>query len=56
MNSSAVADKGNAMAKVLIYAMNFAPEVSGVGHCTGEFGEEFVAMEHGVTVATNVPD
>jgi len=43
------------MAKVLIYAMNYAPEVAGVGHYTGEIGEEFVAMGHKVTVLTTVP-
>ncbi|MGA2494077.1 MAG: WcaI family glycosyltransferase [Roseiarcus sp.] len=43
------------MAKVLIYAMNYAPEVAGVGHYTGEIGEEFVAMGHAVTVVTTVP-
>ena len=43
------------MAKILIYAMNYAPEVAGVGHYTGEIGEEFVAMRHKVTVVTTAP-
>jgi colanic acid biosynthesis glycosyl transferase WcaI len=43
------------MAKVFIYAMNYAPEVAGVGHYTGEIGEEFAAKGHAVTVVTTVP-
>jgi colanic acid biosynthesis glycosyl transferase WcaI len=35
--------------------MNYAPEVAGVGHYTGEIGEEFVAMGHAVTVVTTPP-
>jgi colanic acid biosynthesis glycosyl transferase WcaI len=43
------------MAKVFIYAMNYAPEVAGVGHYTGEIGEEFAAKGHAVTVVTTPP-
>ena len=32
------------MAKILIYAMNYAPEIAGVGRYTGEIGDYFVAM------------
>ena len=34
------------MARILIYAMNYAPEIAGVGRCTGEIGEFLVASGH----------
>jgi colanic acid biosynthesis glycosyl transferase WcaI len=43
------------MAKIFIYAMNYAPEVAGVGRCTGEIGADFAAMGHEVFVLTTVP-
>jgi colanic acid biosynthesis glycosyl transferase WcaI len=43
------------MAKILIYAMNYSPEIAGVGHYTGDIGEEFVAMGHRLTVVTSLP-
>lgn len=43
------------MAKVFIYAMNYAPEIAGVGRCTGEIGDYFVAMGHEVEVVTTIP-
>ena len=55
MKLSSPADKGIPMRKVFIYAMNFAPEVAGVGHYTGEIGEEFIANGHAVTVVTTPP-
>ena len=55
MTSLSSGDKGLAMAKIFIYAMNYAPEVAGVGHYTGEIGEDFAANGHTVTVLTTVP-
>ncbi len=43
------------MAKVFIYAMNYSPELAGVGRYTGEIGDYFVAMGHQVAVVTTVP-
>jgi colanic acid biosynthesis glycosyl transferase WcaI len=43
------------VAKVFIYAMNYSPEVAGVGRYTGEIGEDFAALGHEVTVLTTVP-
>ncbi len=43
------------MAKILIYAMNYSPEVAGVGRYTGEIGEHFAAMGHEVAVVTTIP-
>ena len=43
------------MARILIYAMNYAPEVAGVGRYTGEIGDHFVAMGHEVSVLTTIP-
>jgi colanic acid biosynthesis glycosyl transferase WcaI len=43
------------MARVLIYAMNYAPEIAGVGRCTGEIGEFLVASGHSVAVVTTPP-
>ncbi len=43
------------MAKIFIYAMNYSPEVAGVGHYTGEIGDYFVAMGHEVSVLTTAP-
>ena len=47
--------RGPAMAKILIYAMNYSPEVAGVGRYTGEIGEHFAAMGHEVAVVTTIP-
>jgi colanic acid biosynthesis glycosyl transferase WcaI len=43
------------MARLLIYAMNYSPEVAGVGRYTGEIGDYFVAMGHEVFVLTTAP-
>ena len=43
------------MARVLIYAMNYAPEIVGVGRCTGEIGESFAESGHQVMVVTTSP-
>lgn len=43
------------MARVLIYAMNFAPEIAGVGRCTGEIAEFLAASGHSVAVVTTPP-
>ncbi len=44
-----------AVARILIYAMNYAPEVAGVGRCTGEIGDYLTARGHEVTVVTTPP-
>lgn len=43
------------MAKIFIYAMNYAPELAGVGRYTGEIGDYFVALGHDVVVVTTAP-
>ncbi|MGD0187773.1 MAG: WcaI family glycosyltransferase [Roseiarcus sp.] len=43
------------MARILIYAMNYSPEVAGVARYTGEIALYFVAMGHKVCVLTTVP-
>ncbi|MGD1036874.1 MAG: WcaI family glycosyltransferase [Roseiarcus sp.] len=43
------------MARIFIYAMNYSPEVAGVGRYTGEIGDYFVATGHEVAVLTTVP-
>jgi colanic acid biosynthesis glycosyl transferase WcaI len=43
------------LAKLLIYAMNYAPEMAGVGRYTGEIGEYFAQRGHTVVVVTSVP-
>lgn len=44
-----------AVAHILIYAMNYFPEVAGVGRYTGEIGEHLIAQGHDVTVVTTPP-
>lgn len=41
--------------RVVIYGMNYAPEIAGVGRYTGEIGEHFAACGHDVTVITTPP-
>lgn len=43
------------MAKVLIYAMNYSPEIAGVGRYTGEIGEHLAVAGHEVIVVTTPP-
>ncbi len=43
------------MARIFIYAMNYSPEVAGVGRYTGEIGDYFAAMGHEVAVLTTIP-
>ena len=43
------------MAHVLIYAMNYAPELAGCGRYSGEIVDALVEGGHEVTVATTVP-
>ena len=43
------------MARIFIYAMNYSPEVAGVGRYTGEIGDYFAAMGHQVAVLTTIP-
>ena len=43
------------MARILIYAMNYAPEVAGVGRYTGDIGESFLEAGHEVAVVTTLP-
>jgi colanic acid biosynthesis glycosyl transferase WcaI len=43
------------MAKILIYAMNYWPEIAGVGPYTGEIGDHFASLGHEVTVLTTAP-
>lgn len=43
------------MARILIYAMNYAPEVAGVGRYAGEIGEHFAGSGHQVAVVTTIP-
>lgn len=40
---------------VLIYGINYAPEIAGVGRYTGEIGAHLVARGHAVTVVTAPP-
>lgn len=41
--------------RVIVYCMNYAPEVAGVGHYTGEIAEYLAATGHDVTVITTPP-
>ncbi len=41
--------------RVLIYGINYAPEVAGVGRYTGQIGEHLAALGHQVTVITAPP-
>ena len=43
------------MARILIYAMNYAPEMAGVGRYNGEIGEFFARCGHEVAVVTTIP-
>ncbi len=43
------------MAKIFIYAMNYSPELAGVGRYNGEIGDYLVAMGHEVAVLTALP-
>jgi colanic acid biosynthesis glycosyl transferase WcaI len=43
------------MAKIFIYAMNYSPELAGVGRYTGEIGDYFAEMGHEVAVVTTIP-
>lgn len=48
-------DAGLTGARVLIYAMNYAPELTGCGRYTGEMGEELARRGAIVTVVTTPP-
>ncbi|MBV9064614.1 MAG: WcaI family glycosyltransferase [Methylobacteriaceae bacterium] len=41
--------------RVIIYGINYAPEIAGVGRYTGEIGEYLAAQRHDVTVITAPP-
>lgn len=41
--------------RVVIYGMNYAPEIAGVGRYSGEIGEHLAASGHDVTVVTTPP-
>jgi colanic acid biosynthesis glycosyl transferase WcaI len=41
--------------KIVIYGINYAPEIAGVGRYTGEIGEHFAAEGHDVCVITAPP-
>jgi colanic acid biosynthesis glycosyl transferase WcaI len=43
------------MVRVLIYGMNYAPELSGVGRYTSEIGDFLAASGHSVSVVTGIP-
>lgn len=43
------------MSKILIYAMNYSPEMAGVGRYTGEIGDYLVAMGHDLIILTTIP-
>jgi colanic acid biosynthesis glycosyl transferase WcaI len=43
------------LARILIYAINYAPEMAGVGRYTGEIGHYLVEIGHSVTVVTAIP-
>ena len=43
------------MTRILIYAMNYAPEIAGVGRYNGEIGEHFARSGHEVAVVTTIP-
>jgi colanic acid biosynthesis glycosyl transferase WcaI len=43
------------MARILIYGINYAPELAGVGRYTGEIGEYLDEIGHEVTVVTALP-
>lgn len=43
------------MARIVIYAMNYAPEFAGVGRYSGEIGRHLAASGHDVTVVTTAP-
>ncbi len=44
-----------AMARIFIYAMNYSPEVAGVGRYAGEIGDYLAATGHEVAVLTTIP-
>jgi len=46
---------GAAQMRILIYAMNYAPEIVGAGRCTAEIGAHLAAQGHDVTVVTTPP-
>jgi colanic acid biosynthesis glycosyl transferase WcaI len=48
-------DGGSLQTKVLIYGMNYAPEMAGVGRYTGELGQYLASLGHDVTVITTPP-
>jgi colanic acid biosynthesis glycosyl transferase WcaI len=41
--------------RIVIYGINYAPEIAGVGRYTGEIGEHFAAEGHDVCVVTAPP-
>ena len=41
--------------RVVIYGMNYAPEIAGVGRYTGQIGEHFASLGHQVCVITTPP-
>ena len=43
------------MARVFIFAMNYAPEMAGVGRYSGEIGDYFCQLGHEVRVVTTIP-
>ncbi len=43
------------MTRILIYAMNYAPEMAGVGRYNAEIGEHFARSGHEVAVVTTIP-
>jgi colanic acid biosynthesis glycosyl transferase WcaI len=43
------------VARIFILAMNYAPEVAGVGRYTGEIGDRFQEIGHEVCVVTTIP-
>ncbi len=46
---------GGLIKKVVIYGINYAPEVAGVGRYSGEIGADLVARGHTVSVVTAPP-
>ncbi len=41
--------------RVLLYGMNYAPEIAGVGRYSGEIGEHLASLGHDVTAITTPP-
>ncbi|HUZ13467.1 MAG TPA: WcaI family glycosyltransferase [Caulobacteraceae bacterium] len=41
--------------RILVYGMNYAPEIAGVGRYTGEIGEHLAGLGHEVCVITTAP-